>query len=988
MLLFREHPSPSSIFMQRLSIAALAFALLLPVQSAWAEVQYWVSVGSYKSAENASKAIAQADVQLSEAYSAIGVDTAAGYYYRVAAGPYATREAAAEQVRVARQSGFSGAWVWADESDQFATNRLESDYSLDSEYRLDTDFSDLDAELERLNSEYGELDTYSSEPAENPGLEREEVPELVEEAPPSFKLNKLRRDAQVITPPTQGQNGDPPELEVGSPPGQLIIDVGNPITLLKQQEADVKIKIDGRLNEQAWVTLPGVDNFKVVDPDTGEAPRYRTIVKMFYTEAGLYASFENEQPADTLVQWFSGRDEGRLNRDNVGVTLDTSGEGRYGYWINLALGGNQVDGTVLPERQFSGDWDGAWRGATAVTPTGWNAEIFLPWSQMAMPKEEGARRINAYASRKVATLDERWAVPALPFTQPLFMSALQPLVLDDVDPQQQWSVFPYASITQDEVEGFTQTKLGTDIFWRPSTNFQLTATLNPDFGNVESDDVIVNLSAFETFFPEKRLFFKEGTEVFDATPRAADRGNPLTVLNTRRIGGRPQAPDVPDTVTVPDRELGQPTELIGAAKLVGQMGKVRYGILGATEDETKFDVGDANYHQDGSNYGVARFLYEDKTSTGAYRAIGTISTLAAHSTRDAVVHGLDYHYQTTEGNLKVDGQFLTSDIDEVGTGTGGLMDVRYTHRRGLTMGLGLTHMDDTIDINDLGFLRRNDATNVRGFVDISRSDLDWVRKAQLNSFFEYEENSDGFKTRKGIGTRLSLNLKDRSRVALRLGYFPQRDEDRDSRDNGVFEIDQRTATSMEYSTDSSKRVSYSMHLGREGEEKGGHRYNGHLGVTWRPIDQINIGATANYQVRDGWLLWQGDRDFTTFRTREWRPRINFDYFLTAKQQLRFSAQWVGIKAAEKDFYLVPTQLGELLDSSDPDPNAGDFTISRVNLQLRYRWEIAPLSELSVVYTLNGENNPESGSFDDLFQDAYDTPVGEQLVVKLRYRLGS
>ena len=105
-----------------------------------------------------------------------------------------------------------------------------------------------------------------------------------------------------------------------------------------------------------------MNDFIVVDPDTGKQPRYETLVKMFYTERGLYIAFEMEQPPNSLVQRFSGRDEGRLNRDNVGVTLDTSGEGRYGYWVNLALGGNQIDGTVLPERQFSGDWDGAWYG--------------------------------------------------------------------------------------------------------------------------------------------------------------------------------------------------------------------------------------------------------------------------------------------------------------------------------------------------------------------------------------------------------------------------------------------------------------------------------------------------------------------------------------------------------------------------------------------------------------------------------------------------
>lgn len=969
--------------MQRSIIAAMALFVFLTPVFAWSDVQFWISVGSYQQAENAQRAIKEADLRLSESFSVIGVDTANGYYYRVAAGPYSERSQAEAQISVARKNGLDGAWMWAGESDVFNDNLYTSDVDLDLDsYELD---SSLDS---RFDYSLDDLDDYVPS-SEILGTESnsEAVPELVEDAPSSFKLNKLRRDASVWPPP-QALTSDPPSVEVGSPPSQLIIDIGDPITLTKFQESQINISIDGNLNESQWVNLAGVNSFRVVDPDTDETPRYETVVKMFYTERGIYASFEMEQPLESLVQWYSARDAGRLNRDNVGVTLDTSGEGRYGYWVNLALGGNQVDGTVLAERQFSGDWDGAWYGGTQTTEKGWNAEIFLPWSQMAMPKEAGARRINAYASRKVAYLDERWAVPALPFTQPLFMSALQPLVLEEVDPRQQWSVFPFLSVTQDEVEDNSTSKLGTDIFWRPSTNFQLTATLNPDFGNVESDDVIVNLGAFETFFPEKRLFFKEGTEVFDATPRASDRGRPITVLNTRRIGGRARPPIVPDGVTVPSRELGQPTELLGAAKAVGQLGKVRYGLLGASEGEAKFDVGDLNYHQDGSDYAIARFIYEDKTRHGEYWALGTISTLASHPVEDATVHGIDYHYQSKGGRLKVDGQFLQSDIDQVGRGSGGLFDLRYNKSRGLTFGLGLTHMDDTIDLNDLGFIRRNDMINVRGVVDYSRSDLDWVRKAQINSFVEYEENGDGFKTRKSLGTRIRLNLENRSNLRLGLAYFPARDEDRDSRGNGTFEVDGRSATSLDYSTDSSKRVSYSIGANHDGEPKGGYRYQGRMGLTWRPVDQVNIGAFANYQVRDGWLLWSGDRNFTTFASREWRPRINFDYFLSAKQQIRLSAQWVGIKAHEKDFYLVPTQAGALQYANDPDPTEGDFTISRVNVQLRYRWEIAPLSELFVVYTLNGEHTANTGSFDELFQEAYDSPVGEQLVVKLRYRLGS
>ena len=159
-----------------------------------------------------------------------------------------------------------------------------------------------------------------------------------------------------------------------------------------------------------------------------------------------------------------------------------------------------------------------------------------------------------------------------------------------MNPKQQWGVYPYVSATQDEMRNETDGRGGIDVAWRPSSNLQLTATVNPDFGSVESDDVVVNLTAYETFFAEKRLFFLEGNEVFSTTPRtvaersSGPRGSggrqspstwkmePTTLLNTRRIGGSAKQVVVPEGIMVSGVEQSKPSELIGAVKAVGQSG--------------------------------------------------------------------------------------------------------------------------------------------------------------------------------------------------------------------------------------------------------------------------------------------------------------------------------------------------------------------------------------------------------------------------------
>ena len=707
-----------------------------------------------------------------------------------------------------------------------------------------------------------------------------------------------------------------------------------------------------------------------------------------------------EQPAETLVRRYSSRDYRWLVRDTVGFTFDASGKGEYGYWGELALGGTQTDGTVLRERQFSTDWDGAWLGATAVTGSGWSAEVFFPWSQMAMPHAGDERRFGVFAARQFATAGERWAFPPIPVTQARFLSVLQPAELKAVNPRQQWSVFPYASATIDEVEDDTSYKGGMDLFWRPSTNFQVTATVNPDFGNVESDQVIVNLTAFETFFPEKRLFFQEGQEVFATTPRADApfryRGGavPTAVINTRRIGGRPRVPDTPDDIDVPDRELGQPTELQGALKATGEFGSFRYGVLGAMEDDVKFDAGNRNLHQNGSDYGAVRLLYDRTADNGVYRGLGMISTAVVHPAREAYVHGLDFHYQSAGGRWAVDGQLLHSDIADddpdgsQGKGYGAFIDTVYSPRRGISYKLALHSYDDTLDINDLGFLERNDATRMELRMDWRGTGIPWVRNFAFRSYMRQELNGDGRLTQSGIGVFQEFTLHNLDEVTLSLAWFPERYEDRNSFGNGAYRIEERENFSIDYVTDPSKTLSLGLGLDVEGEDLGGHGYTGWFNLVWRPAGRVNLEMEFWYYHGNDWLLHQKDRNFTTFASEDLGTTVGFDFFPGARHQFRLALQWVGVRAEEKDFYIVPGEPADLLPTAKPPGPSDDFRVSVLNFQARYRWQIAPLSDLFIVYTRNASEAPPRGGFRDLFREAWNNPSGDELTVKLRYRLGS
>ena len=172
--------------------------------------------------------------------------------------------------------------------------------------------------------------------------------------------------------------------------------------LVARLDEDAPMRIDGRLDESAWADLEVHDDFRLIDPDTLEPAVLPTELVMFYNDRGLYVGARMTQDPDTLVEYLSGRDQGFLNRDYFSFTLDTSGEGRYGFWFQLNLGDSKSDGTILPTRNYDFSWDGAWWGATARTDTGWSAEFF--GAVVAGEHAEGERHAHPWASSPSARL--------------------------------------------------------------------------------------------------------------------------------------------------------------------------------------------------------------------------------------------------------------------------------------------------------------------------------------------------------------------------------------------------------------------------------------------------------------------------------------------------------------------------------------------------------------------------------------------------------
>ena len=761
------------------------------------------------------------------------------------------------------------------------------------------------------------------------------------------------------------------------------------------EQSDAEITIDGFIDEDVWKDLPVIDGMKVIDPDTLADTPYETHVRFFYTERGIYLSAMNFQPQETLMARMTSRDV-RLERDGFVVAIDASGEGLYGFYLRINLGNSLTDATILPERTFNFQWDGPWLARTQALENGWSAEYYIPWSMMPLPQVDDDRKIGIYLERQVGHLQgEAWANPPLPGTVNQFLSAFEKYELKDIEPRRQLTYYPFASGIYDGVRDESTYKVGTEIFWRPTSNSLLSASLNPDFGNVESDDVVVNLTAFEVFFPERRVFFLEGQDVFNTSPRTSSRGGPggpISLLNTRRIGGA-AIHDVPDEVNVVPTDLSQPSELLGAVKLTGQSGNWRYGTLLASETESQIagtldDGTQVTLNAVGRDFSIARLLYED-TSSGGRRAIGWMGTNLSHPTIDATAHAVDMHYFSADNRFVIDTQIMHSNVDGK-TGNGFLGDVAFRPRRGLQHGLRATYIDDTLDINELGFLTRNDQMNLDYNMFNIESDVPGLRQRTTSLFISNQWNTDGEPVRLGLFLNRGYNTLNNNTYDVSLRYFPERIDDRLGRGTGDFKVEGRYELNLGFRTNPADKLAFYFDLNLDQDELGPARTGASARFTWRPNDRFSSDLRLDYTDREALLVHKGSGSYTSFESHQWAPQLEMNYFLNAWQQLRFTLQWTALKAFEDRFWQVDSQnLDFLQPVAKSDDDSDNFTISRLTFQARYRWEIAPLSDLFVVYT-RGSNLPTDSfeTFQDLLVQSWTDTIVDTLAIKLRYRFGS
>lgn len=312
---------------------------------------------------------------------------------------------------------------------------------------------------------------------------------------------------------------------------------------IQAQRTPKPIHLDGKLDEPQWATAPLFDHFVQSFPQEGAAPSERTELRVLYDNDNLYVGVIAHDSQPQSINRQLGRRDHPPESDSVTVTIDSAHDHRTAYSFTVNAGGILRDVLYFEDTKSSEDWDAVWDGAAAALPDGWSAELVIPLHLLRFT-ESDTNIWGLHVRRQLARTHEVIDSNLIPRNANGFVSRLGHLVgLRDIPSRRNIELVPYVaarySLQPQYADptrptprlGSPSADVGADLRMALTSGLTLNATVNPDFGQVEADQLILNLTTFEQLFPEKRPFFLQGMDIFQPVGSSSQ-----TLFYTRRIG--------------------------------------------------------------------------------------------------------------------------------------------------------------------------------------------------------------------------------------------------------------------------------------------------------------------------------------------------------------------------------------------------------------------------------------------------------------------
>jgi len=487
-------------------------------------------------------------------------------------------------------------------------------------------------------------------------------------------------------------------------------------TAVRCSEAPV---IDGLLDDPVWQSALPVDEFFQIGPLELAHPAESTIARVLYDDESLYISFRSyDSQPDRIKRALVRRDnwmEGfNSNSDWVGFSIDSRNDDYNGYFFAVNASGAKIDVSISGHEQYDPSWDAVWDVAVAFDEDGWTAEFDLPFAMFQFDNKpdlvwgieflRGLHRVQETLMWPGRTKSVRGTVFPLGVL----------LGLENIPDPKQLEIIPYTLLGR---SGKTRLDLGLDVRYGLTSNSIMKMTFNPDFGQIEADPSVLNLTAFETFYDEKRPFFSEGAEFFDQS---------LSLFHSRRIGRAPSynLPEEGELKDAPDY-----TTILGATKVMGNTASgINYGLISAiTAEESAILVIDSVDQSDrriviepSTNFTIGRI--EVPLINDVFRVGLMVTNVSRKNNFGATVAGIDWNLGLYDNRLYTNGQIVRSDAKNI-TGNAIRFRLGYVDPSWWSARLWYGYFDDKFDVNDLGYLQRNNTNWAGGKVDFRSRNL-------------------------------------------------------------------------------------------------------------------------------------------------------------------------------------------------------------------------------------------------------------------------
>jgi hypothetical protein len=681
--------------------------------------------------------------------------------------------------------------------------------------------------------------------------------------------------------------------------------------------------IDGRLDDEAWTQGEWSGGFRQQIPTEGAEPSQPTELKILYDDRHVYMAIRAyDDPAK--VHKYPGRRDS-LTGDIVGVCFDSYNDKRTGFEFDLTAGGSKIDLLLFGETEWDTTWDVVWDGEVAHDEKGWTAEFRVPLSQLRYgPQDEQVWGLHAWrwidrnqeedqwqliprqSTGRMYQLGELHGIRGLPRTRHV---ELLPHVLGKA------SSGP--SLSEDGTEG--SGSAGLDAKVGLSSNFTLDATVNPDFGQVEADPSVVNLTAYETFYEEKRPFFLEGRRILSFEIEEQDQ-----LFYSRRVGAPPSglpflAPE--ETVSLPES-----TTILGAFKVTGKTdGGLSVAALQAFTQKETVTVASPLGSRDAvleplGSYTVAR-LHKDwdkgntslggmLTSTHRWISDSALAFLPSQATTG----GLDFTRYFANRSWVLEGSGIVShvtgdpaailaletnavhyyqrpDADHLGVdpgrtslgGHGGMLRFGRSENSRLRLLDHFHWYSPGLDLNDIGYLRQADVIANQVFLGWSETTPKAIfRRYSAQLAREDQWDFGGLATRSSTEIEASFVFQNKWQAQAQLSYEDVVDT-RMLRGGPALRWHDFFEASLTGQTDSSRRVSAtvsgehswardddSVHsmLGASLNLRLSNRLSmsGSASYEWL-LDNLQYVATADAESDPRWVLGRIDQDIWSFALR-------------------------------------------------------------------------------------------------------------------------